>query len=72
MSEQTSSPLPSVEKPKSGATAVGVSSLVASASNNKSLVFDTGMSIVGAMPDSKVAKAFGTADALSRAASAVS
>lgn len=68
MNEQTSSPLPSIEKPKSGATAVGVSNFMAS--NNKGTFFDAGMSVASAMPDSKVAKAFGTVDALSRAASA--
>ena len=69
MSDQTSSSLPSIEKPKSGTTAVGVSNFMAS--NNKGTFFDAGMSVASAMPDSKVAKAFGTADALSRAASAV-
>ncbi|MGP5494959.1 RHS repeat-associated core domain-containing protein [Psychrobacter celer] len=69
MSKNTPNPdLPSVDKPKSGATAVGVSSLVAS--NNKGTLFDAGMSVASAMPGSKVAKAFGTVDALSRAASA--
>lgn len=68
MNEQTSSPLPSIEKLKSGATAVGVSNFMAS--NNKGTFFDAGMSVASAMPDSKVAKAFGTVDALSRAASA--
>ena len=59
--------LPVIAKPKSGATAVGVSSFMA---NNKGTLLYAGMSVASAIPNNKVSQAFGTVNAISRAAQA--